>query len=162
MATAELRQPIEPGNSTPIQYLHELWERANAVYNAVEEASPVREGPDARVKASWFDDATMQVYRQAYHLQLALLNEQPVTMTDAAILAGHLQSHGCNIDGTAEKYREEAFEALERGQASLFGFLANQAGLQLSGWLAGTLAGARREIALRTGRPDDWDKNKAA
>lgn len=156
MATAKLRQAPVADNATPIQFLHALWERANSIYNVVEEATPTGDDPNSKVKASWFGDATAQVYRQSSFLQLALLNEQPMSMADAVILAGHIHTHGIEIDHTATKYREETFAAQERAQASLFAFLSSQVPLPFEGWLADSLEGAKREVALRTGRPEGW------
>lgn len=164
MAKTEVGEATSPNNTTPIQYLHALWERSNAIYNLIDEASPTGPGLDAaaKVKSSWFFDGEMQVHRHASHLQLALLYEQPVTPVDAVILAGHIRSHGSGIDTIVDEYRKEAFEALERAQSSLFAFLAEQMPVEFSGSMASDLRSAQREVALRTGHPDNWDQLREA
>lgn len=158
MATSELGAVVALNNTTPIQSLHAQWEKANAAYNVVDEATPATADADPAtcVKASWFNDGTGQLHRQAGHLQLALLYEVPLNMTDAVILAGHICSHGTEIDNLVEQFRKDAFDALDRALASLFAFMADQTPFEFDGWLGGTLRGAKREVALRIGQPELW------
>lgn len=164
MATNELGGILSIANQTPILVLHTLWERANAAYNAVDEASPSSNSDDSseRVKHSWFNDGTKQIHAHAGHLQLAILNEIPRNKIDAAILSGHICTYGTAIDTLAEKYREEGFAALDRALASLFVFMSSQVSYQFDGWMDGTLRQAKREIVLREGKPEAWDSLREA
>jgi hypothetical protein len=121
MAEANIHVPYASEKSL-IVAMHAQWERAWATHNLNDEKGVGRSASDGeRMKR---DRAMETCFREATHLQLAILYQVPHSHLDVTILQFHIQSLTDGVDARRSVTRKES-AALSVAVDSVFEFLAS-------------------------------------